>query len=39
MPCHEPGSGPVGLTLMGARGGDAALLRLAAGVEPVLTCQ
>ena len=36
MPCHEPGSGPVGLMLMGARGGDAALLRLAAGVEAAL---
>ena len=36
MPCHEPGSGPVGLMLMGARGADAALLRLAAGVEAAL---
>ena len=36
MPCHEPGSGPVGLMLMGARGGDAALLSLAAGVEAAL---
>ena len=36
LPCHEPGSGPVGLMLMGARGGDAALLRLAAGVEDAL---
>ncbi len=36
MPCHEPGTGPVGLMLMGARGGDAALLRLAAGVEAAL---
>ena len=37
MPCHEPGSAPVGLMLMGARGGDAALLSLAAGVEAALT--
>ncbi len=37
LPCHEPGSGPVGLMLMGARGGDAALLSLAAGVEDALT--
>ena len=37
MPCHEPGTGPVGLMLMGARGGDAALLRLAAGAEAALT--
>lgn len=36
MPCHEPGSAPVGLMLMGARGGDAALLALAAGVEGAL---
>ena len=36
LPCHEPGSGPVGLMLMGARGGDAALLSLAAGVEDAL---
>ncbi len=36
LPCHEPGSAPVGFMLMGAHGGDAALLRLAAGVEAAL---
>ena len=36
IPCHEPGSAPVGFMLMGARGADAALLALAAGVEDAL---
>ncbi len=36
VPCHPPGSGPVGLMLVGATMGDAALLRLAAGVESAL---
>ena len=36
LPCHPPGSGPVGLMLVGPTMGDAALLRLAAGVEAAL---
>ena len=36
LPCHPPDSGPVGLMLLGATMGDAALLRLAAGVESAL---
>ena len=36
LPCHAPGSGPVGLMLVGPTMGDAALLRLAAGVEAAL---
>ncbi len=36
LPCHPPGSGPVGLTLVGPTMGDADLLRLAAGVESAL---
>ena len=36
VPCHPPGSGPVGLMLVGATMDDAALLRLAAGVESAL---
>jgi aspartyl-tRNA(Asn)/glutamyl-tRNA(Gln) amidotransferase subunit A len=36
MPCHEPGSGPVGLMLMGAHGGDRRLLGIAAAVEELV---
>ena len=36
MPCHAPGSAPVGLSLMGSRGHDRRLLAIAAGVEPVV---
>ncbi|MGH8295694.1 MAG: amidase family protein [Steroidobacteraceae bacterium] len=33
IPCHQPGSAPVGLMLMGAHGSDRRLLALAAAVE------
>jgi aspartyl-tRNA(Asn)/glutamyl-tRNA(Gln) amidotransferase subunit A len=36
LPCHAPGDPPVGLTLMGETGGDAALFAIAAGVEALL---
>jgi aspartyl-tRNA(Asn)/glutamyl-tRNA(Gln) amidotransferase subunit A len=36
LPCHPPGSLPVGLMLMGERGGDRRLLQVAAAVEAVL---
>ena len=37
LPCHAPGSAPVGLMLTGERGADRHLLRLAAGVEAALS--
>jgi aspartyl-tRNA(Asn)/glutamyl-tRNA(Gln) amidotransferase subunit A len=37
VPCHEAGSAPVGMMLMGASGGDRRLLALAATVEAVLS--
>ena len=36
LPCHAPGTAPVGLSLMGSRGHDRRLLAIAAGVESVL---
>ena len=36
LPCHEPGSAPVGLMVVGERGGDAALHEIAAGIEAAL---
>ena len=36
MPCHAPGSAPVGLSLMGSRGHDRRLLAIAAGIEDVV---
>lgn len=36
VPCHPAGEAPVGLMLTGSRGGDRALLALAAAVEPVV---
>jgi aspartyl-tRNA(Asn)/glutamyl-tRNA(Gln) amidotransferase subunit A len=36
LPCHEPGTAPVGLMLMGEHGGDEALFRAAAAVEAAL---
>ncbi|WP_366554055.1 amidase [Aquibaculum sediminis] len=37
LPCHAPGSLPVGLMLMGRNGNDADLLRQAAAVEALFT--
>lgn len=37
IPCHEAGSAPVGLTLMGPNGGDRPLLALAAAVETLIS--
>lgn len=37
LPCHESGSAPVGLMLMGAHGGDRRLLAVAAAVEALIT--
>lgn len=37
IPCHEPGSAPVGLMLMGAHGADRRLLGIAAAVEEVVS--
>jgi len=36
LPCHAPGSAPVGLSLMGSRGHDRRLLAIAAGIEDVV---
>jgi len=36
LPCHEPGTAPVGLMLIGEHMGDAALLRAALTVEAIL---
>jgi aspartyl-tRNA(Asn)/glutamyl-tRNA(Gln) amidotransferase subunit A len=36
LPCHEPGTAPVGLMLMGEQGADAALFQTAAAVEAAL---
>jgi aspartyl-tRNA(Asn)/glutamyl-tRNA(Gln) amidotransferase subunit A len=36
LPCHEKGTAPVGLMLMGERGGDKRLLAVAAAVEAAL---
>jgi aspartyl-tRNA(Asn)/glutamyl-tRNA(Gln) amidotransferase subunit A len=36
IPCSAPGEPPVGMTLMGPTGGDAALLELAEKLEPVI---
>jgi aspartyl-tRNA(Asn)/glutamyl-tRNA(Gln) amidotransferase subunit A len=36
IPCHEPGSAPVGLTLFGLRNTDRQLLSIAASVEQSL---
>jgi aspartyl-tRNA(Asn)/glutamyl-tRNA(Gln) amidotransferase subunit A len=37
IPCHEPGTAPVGLMLMGAHGADRRLLGIAAAVEEVVS--
>jgi aspartyl-tRNA(Asn)/glutamyl-tRNA(Gln) amidotransferase subunit A len=37
VPCHEAGTAPVGLMLVGPHGGDRRLLSLAAAVEPVVS--
>jgi aspartyl-tRNA(Asn)/glutamyl-tRNA(Gln) amidotransferase subunit A len=37
LPCHEPGTAPVGLMLMGAHGGDRRLLGVAAAVEALVS--
>jgi aspartyl-tRNA(Asn)/glutamyl-tRNA(Gln) amidotransferase subunit A len=37
IPCHEPGTAPVGLMLMGAQGADRRLLGIAAAVEEVVS--
>ena len=36
LPCHEPGTAPVGLSLIGLGGEDDKILRLAAAVETAL---
>jgi aspartyl-tRNA(Asn)/glutamyl-tRNA(Gln) amidotransferase subunit A len=36
LPCHDPGTAPVGLSLFGLRGTDRRLLMAAAAVEPVV---
>ena len=36
MPCHVPGTAPVGLSLMGSRGHDRRLLAIAAGIERIV---
>jgi aspartyl-tRNA(Asn)/glutamyl-tRNA(Gln) amidotransferase subunit A len=36
LPCHEPGTAPVGFMLMGDHGGDVELFSVAAAVEAVL---
>jgi aspartyl-tRNA(Asn)/glutamyl-tRNA(Gln) amidotransferase subunit A len=36
LPCHEPGTAPVGLMLAGLRGADHKLFALAAGIEAAL---
>jgi aspartyl-tRNA(Asn)/glutamyl-tRNA(Gln) amidotransferase subunit A len=36
IPCHVPGEAPVGFSLMGKTGDDAALLALAMHIEPIL---
>ena len=36
VPCQEPGSLPVGLMVLGPKGSDNHILRVAAGVEPVV---
>ena len=37
VPCQEPGSLPVGLMIMGPKGADDHILRVAAGIEPVVS--
>jgi len=37
IPCHEPGTAPVGLMIMGAHGADRRLLSIAAAVEELLS--
>lgn len=37
IPCHEPGTAPVGLMLMGAHGADRRLLGIAAAAEEVVS--
>ena len=37
IPCHEPGTAPVGLMLMGANGADRRLLGIAAAVEELVS--
>lgn len=37
IPCHEPGTAPVGLMLMGAHGDDRRLLRVAASIEALVS--
>jgi aspartyl-tRNA(Asn)/glutamyl-tRNA(Gln) amidotransferase subunit A len=39
LPCHEPKSAPVGLMLIGERGGDRALFRAAAAVEKAIAAK
>jgi aspartyl-tRNA(Asn)/glutamyl-tRNA(Gln) amidotransferase subunit A len=39
IPCHEPGSAPVGLTIFGLRGTDRRLLAIAGAVESCLRAQ
>jgi len=36
LPCHEPGTAPVGLTLFGLRNSDRELLAAAAAVESIV---
>jgi aspartyl-tRNA(Asn)/glutamyl-tRNA(Gln) amidotransferase subunit A len=36
LPCHAPGTAPVGLSLIGSRQHDRRLLAIAAGVEAAL---
>ena len=37
LPCHEPGTAPVGLMVMGAHDSDRRLLSLAAAIEPLVS--
>lgn len=39
IPCHEPGSAPVGFTLMGERMADRRLLEIGAGIEALIATQ
>ncbi len=37
VPCHEAGTAPVGLMLMGCHGGDRRILGIAAEIEPIVS--
>jgi aspartyl-tRNA(Asn)/glutamyl-tRNA(Gln) amidotransferase subunit A len=37
IPCHEAGTAPVGLMLMGPQGGDRRVLQMAAAIEPLVS--